>query len=136
MKFVVAITIFLLAILPPQINTAQNSNAGANFFCPQCGSENKIVARFCAQCGTSLRSSMPTAMKNTITIDSTASARQELIRALLADPEFNRILQQQIQSTAPAALAVQPKPKPVRDLFSVIGGLTCTIVFFGLVLSL
>lgn len=136
MKFAVAITFFLLIIIPPQISAAQNPDAIAGIFCPQCGSENKVVARFCAQCGTSLPSSMPTAMKNTITTDSTASARRELIRALMADPEFNRILQQQIQSTAPAALAVQPKPKPVRDLFSVIGGLTCTIVFFGLVLSL
>jgi predicted amidophosphoribosyltransferase len=151
MKFMVAICIVWLAVLPPQISAAQNPTVAAKFFCPQCGFENKAAARFCPQCGTSLPklTPMPLPLFSSIqpsdpsasAIDSAALARRELIRELVADPEFTRALQQQIQNTAPAGQVVQQKtsaarPKPVRDFFTIIGGLTCTVVFLGLAFTL
>jgi len=150
MKFMVAICIVWLAVLPPQISAAQNPTAATKIFCPQCGIENKAAARFCPQCGTSLPestlrslplfSSIQLSDMSANTIDSAASARRELIRALVADPEFTRLLQRQIQNNAPAGQMVQQKtsaakPKPVRDFFTVIGALTCTVVFLGLALT-
>jgi predicted amidophosphoribosyltransferase len=151
MKSMIAVCAVLLAVFLSEISAAQNPTLATKTFCPQCGFENKAAARFCPQCGTALPKlppvllplsfPTPTAVANADTIDSTASARQELIRALMADPEFTRLLQRQIQSTTPAGLAVQPKtssakPNPVRDFFTIIGGLTCTVVFLGLALTL
>lgn len=150
MKFMAAICIVWLAVLLPQISAAQNSAVAAKVFCPQCGFENKAAARFCPQCGTSLPESIPPSLPLFSSIqssdpsasrfDSTASARRDLIRALMADPEFTRLLQQQIQNIAPTNHVAQPgavraKPNPVRDFFTVIGGLTCTVVFLGLALT-
>ena len=151
MKFMVAICIVWLAALPPQIGVAQNSIAATKIFCPQCGFENKAAGRFCPQCGISLPKPAPmplplffptpSAVMRAGTIDSAALARRELIRELVADPEFTRALQRQIQNTAPAGQMVQQKtsaakPKPVRDFFTVIGALTCTVVFLGLAFTL
>lgn len=151
MKFLITVCIAGLAVFLPQISAAKNPPTATKVFCPECGFANKAAARFCPQCGTSLPKlapmpvplSFPTPppVMRAITNDSAAWARHELIRELVADPEFTRVLQQQIQSPAPATQVIQPKtpgnkPNPVRDFFTFIGGLTCTVVFLGLALSL
>lgn len=151
MKFLAVFCIVGLAIFLSQICVAQNQTPATKVFCPQCGFANKAAARFCPQCGTSLPKLAPTPepvffpTPNTVmhpdTINSAASARRELIHELVADPEFTHALQQQMQNTAPAGQVIQQKtsgnkPNPVRDFFTFIGGLTCTVVFLGLVLSL
>jgi hypothetical protein len=137
----------------PQRGAGQSLPTATKIFCPQCGFENKSEARFCPQCGSSLPKrepmvpefslSSPTLTISASKIDSTEPARRELVRAVVADPEFNRLLQQRIQNAVNEAAMVQltkpvakPKANPVGAFFSIIGGLTCTVLFVGLMASL
>jgi predicted amidophosphoribosyltransferase len=143
---------FVLAMLWPQTGKPQALST-AKIFCPQCGFENKPAARFCPQCGSSLpkRESMPVNFapleqsftSNASKSDSTDLAHRELIRALIADPEFDRLLQQRIQSAlreAPSKPAAAPiikhKANPVGSFLAVVGGVTCSLLLLGLVVSL
>jgi hypothetical protein len=140
--------IILLVMLSSAISSAQNVAMPTKIFCPQCGFANKISARFCPQCGSTLPKPAslqvePSLIDSTSKTDSVESARRAFIQALVVDPEFNRLLQQQIQDaalTTPAAQSTSPVAKssanPVGTFFAIIGGLTCTLLLFGLITAL
>jgi hypothetical protein len=149
MKSMAASIIIMLVMLSSEISSAQKMATPMKIFCPQCGFENKISARFCPQCGstlpklTPLNFRQPPPMVTFNQSDSLESARRDFIQALIVDPEFNRLLQQQIQNaklTTPAAPSTSPavksKANPVGAFFTVIGGLTCTLLLLGLVTTL
>jgi hypothetical protein len=149
MKSLASSIIILLVMLSAEISSAQSLATPMKIFCSQCGFENKISARFCPQCGSTLPKPVPPSpgspplTNHADKSDSLELARRDFIHALVVDPEFNRLLQQQIQKAIHAAPAVQPlstvaksKANPVGAFFTVIGGLTCAMLLFGLAATL
>ncbi|MDZ7288987.1 MAG: zinc ribbon domain-containing protein [candidate division KSB1 bacterium] len=143
MKSLFSIACVLLIMLWPQIGVPQATTVDAKIFCPQCGVENKPAAKFCLQCGTSLPAPSQRIVTTASKIDSTELARRELVRMLIADPEFNRMLNLRIQSAMREASVVQQKPEvtkrgpnPIGAFFTIVGGVTCSVLLIGLLASL
>jgi zinc-ribbon domain len=143
--------ILLFAVLWPHAGVSQTTATSAKISCPQCGVEVKPEASFCPQCGASLPklalasndSASPLLATVSSGIDSTASIRQELVRMLLADPEFDRMLTQKIQRAVQQVPAsskdvarYEHKSDPLGGLLKVVGGVVCGLSLIGLLAGL
>jgi hypothetical protein len=139
--------ILLFAVLWPHAGVSQTTATSAKISCPQCGVEVKPEASFCPQCGASLpklarATDNPNSPRLTTVpsgIDSTALMRQELVRMLLADPEFDRMLTQKIQRAvqqAPASskdvVRYERHSDPLGGVLKVVGLMTSSLLLIAL----
>lgn len=152
MKAVLFVIILLFVVLWSYVGVSQTTATSAKFSCPQCGVEVKPEASFCPQCGASLPKLAPASDNpiwsrlTTIVSDSNSMVvmRQELVRMLLTDPEFDRMLTQKIQEVVQQATAssknavlYERKSDPF-DHFSEgflkgVGGVMCSLLLIGLI---
>jgi predicted amidophosphoribosyltransferase len=146
MKAVLFLAILLFAVLWPHAGVSQVTASSAKMSCPQCGVEVKPEARFCPQCGASLpklvrASEHPNSPRpTTVPSDSDSTAlRRELVRMLLTDPEFDRMLTKKIQRAVQQAPAsskevalYENKSDPLGGFLKLVGGLTCSLLLIAL----
>jgi hypothetical protein len=143
----VLFVILLFAVLWPHAGVSQTTASSTKISCPQCRVELKPEASFCPQCGASLSklaqvSNHPASPHLTTVpsgMDSTALRRQELVRALLADPEFDRLLTQKIQRAvqqAPAssngAALLEHQSDPRGGLLKAVGAVAASFLLMVL----
>jgi len=148
MRAVLFFIILLFAVLWPYAGVSQTTATSTKISCPQCGVEAKPEASFCPQCGAALpklaqasdHPASPRLTTNPSNIDSsTALVRQELVRTLLADPEFDRMLTDKIQRAVQQAPAsskdvarYEHKSDPLGGFLKVVGAVAGSLLFIVL----
>jgi hypothetical protein len=151
MKTVLLVINFLLVVLWPHAVLSQSATSSVKLSCAQCGVVVKPEARFCPQCGVSFVNSVrviapadaPRLASNAVAQDSArvkdsaALKQRELVRALLADPEFERIVKEKVrtQMTAEELARSRSKSEGGGEVLKIMGAVTLGSLVLSLLLG-